>query len=221
VGEILKIAGIRFKVVRWGESNRRYIWLHGDERTARDVLLLNLAQRSGSAFLVEGRERHVRFRGGELDPNRMFSRAGAEDNLRLLNPGWSARRLERALRRLDRDRERFVQAILPPPDGLLIALHNNSEHYSVVDETPESDRVSLNDPEHPHEFFLCTTPADFDRLAESPYNVVLQQQRPAEDDGSLSRLAVRRGVRYVNVEAGSGEFTRQMAMVGWLEEHLP
>ena len=33
-----QIAGIQFKVIRNGDSDRRYIWLHGDEQTARMAL---------------------------------------------------------------------------------------------------------------------------------------------------------------------------------------
>ena len=35
--------------------------------------------------------------------------------------------------RLDRGRDRLVRTILPPRGGLLFAVHNNSEGYSVRD----------------------------------------------------------------------------------------
>jgi hypothetical protein len=50
--------------------------------------------------------------------------------------------------------------------------------------------------------------------------VVLQRSAPKEDDGSLSRLAARRGVRYINLEVTLGERAKQEEMLGWLEVHL-
>ncbi len=61
---------------------------------------------------------------------------------------------------------------------------------------------------------------DFGRLALSPYNVVFQQLRPTADDGSLSRLAARRGVRYVNLEVHLGNAARQKEMLEYAVAHL-
>ena len=49
---------------------------------------------------------------------------------------------------------------------------------------------------------LCTLLSDFKRLSNSRFNVVLQNTAPKEDDGSLSRLAALRDIRYVNIESG-------------------
>jgi hypothetical protein len=62
---------------------------------------------------------------------------------------------------------------------------------------------------------------DFRILSTSPFNVVLQQHGPKDDDGSLSRLAAGRGVRYINLEVGLGHSGRQYDMLDWLERHLP
>ncbi len=217
----LTIAGMRFKIERRGRSRRRYLWIHGDERTARDVLLKHLKDARGTAFLTTSAQRQFALPGGRIDPNRMFSREGAAANLKMLNPGWSSGQIAAVLNRLDRDREYFVRSILPPPGGLLIAVHNNRRGYSVKEEVPISDRVSLADPEHPNDFMLATDPSDFERLARSPFNVVLQNAAPKTDDGSLSRLMAKRGVRYVNIEVWLGEFDRQREMLAWVEKNLP
>src|SRR5690606_6860527 len=122
-------------------------------------------------------------------------------NLRKLNPEWTEQQIERALDRLDGGREGFLRTILPRPGNVIVAMHNNSPGYSVKDEVPISDMVALNDREHPDEFMLCTIRSDFEVLAGGPFNVVLQHSKPAEDDGSLSRLCAARNVRYVNIEA--------------------
>jgi len=113
-----------------------------------------------------------------------------------------------------------VRALLPPAGGLLIALHNNSEGYSVRDEVPISDKVSLADEANPHEFFLCTQSQDYEKLSGSPYNVVLQNTAPPDDDGSLSRLSAIRGVRYVNLECALGKSARQKEMLEWADTRL-
>ena len=119
--------------------------------------------------------------GGELDPNRMFSREGAQKNLWKLNPKWDPEQVNRALDRLDNERPALVKALTPPPGGLIVALHNNAHGYSMNDEIPISDKTALNDASHPHEFILCTDPADFDRLAKGAV------QRAAAEVGTAGR----------------------------------
>ncbi len=212
----ISLAGARFRIRRNGHSRRRYLLIHGNEESARQVLTDHIRSHQGVAFIVESTTRNVPIEGGEIDPNRMFSRAGAEKNLKTLNPGWPQDKIQTALRLLDRDREHFVHALLPPQKGLLVALHNNVD-YSVKDEEAQSDAKSIREPNNPHAFFLCTDPADYRALADSGYNVVLQQKPATEDDGSLSRLAAARGVRYVNLETHMGEPERQLEMLQWME----
>jgi hypothetical protein len=207
-------------VLRRGHSTTRYLVIHGDEETAREVLAGHMRTHPGTAYIVAGHERNVAIASGRLDPNRMFSREGAEKSLRRLNPGWEAEQLRAALDLLDRGRERLAGALTPPPGGLLFALHNNSSGYSVRDEEALSDQVSLADPEHPHEFFLCTGLEDYARLSLGPHNVVLQRYAPPEDDGSFSRLAARRGLRYVNLEVGLGKAQVQREMLEWAVARL-
>jgi hypothetical protein len=217
----VRLAGAEFRVVRRGRSPNRYLHIHGNEETARRVLDDRLVSTPGTYFLIRNNVRNVPVRGGQLDPNRMFSRTGAEANLKRLNPKWSPAEIARTLGDLDRGRNKLLHALLPPPGGRLVALHNNSAGYSVRDEVEISDRTSLRQPDDPHAFFLCTSPDDYAILAASPYNVVLQQHGPKDDDGSLSRLAARRGVRYINLEVGLGNFARQKEMLDWLERRLP
>jgi len=214
----VRLADASFRIVSRGIDRRRYIWIHGDERTAHDVLVNHMRSTDGRAFLIENKARNVELAGGSLDPNRMFSRVGAERSLKSLNPGWSSDQIERALDRLDRDRERFLSKILPAgKDGLLIALHNNGPGYSVKDEVDISDSVALNDAGHPDEFLLCTMRSDFNNLAKGPYNVLLQSTAPPDDDGSLSRLCAVRGIRYVNIEAAQGNVAGQAKILEWVE----
>ena len=216
-----RYAGIEFQVLRHGHSKRRYLLIHGNERTAYGVLAAHMKTHAGIAHLVTGLERNIKAGGLAFDPNRIWSHEGAEKNLRALNPKATREARENVAHLLDRGRAKLIRAVLPPKSGLLIAMHNNSRGYSVEDEVPISDQVSLNDRTNPHEFMLATDPADFALLSKSPFNSVLQKNAPPEDDGSLSRLAAKQGVRYVNIEAGQGNATKQEAMLAWLERNLP
>ena len=216
----LKMAGISFRVVHRGSSPHRYLHIHGNETTARDVLMEQVNAHGGKALFIQSETRYVPLQGGQIDPNRMFSREGAEKNLRLLNPKWPEAQIENGALALEKDRHKFLKAIRPPSGGRIVALHNNSNGYSVESEVAISDKTSLKDASNPHEFFLATDPRDFEKLATSPFNVVLQNTAPKDDDGSLSRLAARLGIRYINLECGLGKIERQRELLGWLEGNL-
>ena len=214
-----EIAGVEFREQRRG-SRRHYIWIHGNEKTAHEVLSAHMKDASGRAFYTISNERNVPILGGKIDPNRMWSREGAERNLKSLNAGWSQDQIKRALDELDDDRNGFLKRLLPSGGRVLIALHNNGPGYSVQDEVPISDAVAMNDPEHPDEFMLCTSRTDYELLGGGPFNVLLQQRAPKEDDGSLSRLCATRNIRYVNIEAALGNLDAQRRMLQWTENVL-
>ncbi len=225
--KVVALAGARFQIIHCKAPKhvklpeRRYLLIHGDESTAREVLAQHITTRRGTAYVIESRTRDVGIIDGKIDPNRMFSRFGAEANLKKLNPTWTPEKLKGALDMLDEHRERLLHPLLPGSSHLLIALHNNGEEYSVNVEAPISDLKSLKQPNNPHAFFLCTDPDDYQILAVSPYNVVLQEHVRAPDDGSLSRRAAARRQRYVNLECRQGDAARQHEMLTWLEAHLP
>lgn len=214
-----EICGVRFRVMERGmPSPRRYLVIHGDEDTARDVLTKRMATLAGRALIVTGKTRHVEVRGLKIDPNRMYSKAGADLSLKRLNANAGAAKLEDVSHWLDGHREKLLSLVTPGPGSRLFALHNNRD-YSVKDELAASDEVALNQPDMPRHFFLCTDKRDFQILKGSPYNVVLQTKSDP-DDGSMSRLAARRGFRYINLECAIGDYAGQMARVDWLEKYL-
>jgi hypothetical protein len=214
------LAGAQFQIVRNKHPRRHYMLIHGDEETARQVLTKHIETHRGVAFVIENHTRDVEIESGRIDPNRMFSRPGAEVSLRRLNPGWTPEQVDDALDVLDDGREKLLKTLLPPDRQLLIALHNNSESYSVESELEASQQHSLAQPENPHAFFLCTDPEDYRILSGSPYNVVLQQFVRGPDDGSLSRRAAARYTRYLNLEVKLGDAARQQEMLDWAEGNL-
>ena len=219
--DVLSLCGIEFKRMEEKPGPRRYVRIHGDEETAGQALELHISKHAGTAYSVTGKDRFVRVADGKLDPNRMFSRAGASMSFRRENPWWAEEQLERALNWVDARRPKLESALMPAGGGLLFAVHNNSHGYSVEAEIPISQRTSLPRRESPHEFFLVTAPDDYLKLSTGPYNVVLQNDAKGEDDGSLSRLFARRGLRYVNLEVELGKLDLQLEMMEWLERTLP
>ena len=217
-GEVA-VGGSRFLIVRRGRSNRRYVHIHGDEPTAREVLQEYLKTHDGTGFFIQSDTRVIPLANGEIDPNRMFSDVGAAANLKRLNHGWSDAQVERALEVLRPARKKLLKELLPPPGGLVFAIHNNAKGYSMLDEIEASDKVSRRRPDEPHEFFLCTRQASYDVLTQSPYNVVLQTAG-TPDDGSLSRLCARRNTPYVNLECGVGKREIQREMFEWAASRL-
>src|SRR5437763_10421992 len=141
----LTLAGARFRILRYGRSRRRYLLIHGNEETARAVLERHMLNHEGVAYVIQNHTRTVDVEGLAIDPNRMFSRTGAEASLQRLNPNADPDAIRRALAELDRGRDGLLRAPSPPAGGLTIALHNNSESYSVTDETGISDETSLSE----------------------------------------------------------------------------
>lgn len=180
-----------------------------------------MRRHKGRAWLVDNPTRTIR--NGEMlyDPNRMFTEHGLERNLTRLNPSASESEKKRIHAVVANTREKFLRELTPPKKGLLIVLHNNARGYSVKDEVEISNATSLAAPDTPNDFFLCTDPKDFEILKRSPYNVVLQNDAKGEDDGSFSRLAAKRGIRYVNLETAIGRMAQQSEMMEWLEKNLP
>jgi hypothetical protein len=214
----VKLCGIDFRVFRYGNSPRRFLVIHGDEDTARDVLSTYMLDHKGVAYVVTGKTREVAIEGVKIDPNRLFSREGAEISVRGLNPGIDPERMVRVMDYLDDHREALLKHLIPPRGSRLFAMHNNRD-YSVQDELAASDATSIKQPSQPRNFYLCTDPKDFEILKQSPFNVVLQS-KPDPDDGSMSRLAARRGFRYINLECAIGEYEAQMERVRWLDDRL-
>lgn len=219
--ERLELAGIPLLRIRNGVSTRRLLRIHGNEKTAREAVELLIEEMPGEAWIVESKTRHVTLGALRLDPNRMFSRVGAEKNLRLLNPAAAPEAVAALLDRLDRERQGMLEMLAPPAGGLWIAAHNNGPGYSMETEAPISRRIHRPEPGEPRDFLLFTGERDYEIAARGPYNALLQDRPGGEDDGSLSRWCAARGVRYVNVETAHGRLDKQLAMLRWLFSAMP
>ena len=53
------LAGARFRILRNGHSSRRYLRIHGNEETARQVLERHMQTHEGTAYVIESLTRLV------------------------------------------------------------------------------------------------------------------------------------------------------------------
>ena len=212
--------GTRFNIIQNGDTPNRYIWLHGDEQTARMALEYHIDRFGGIGFFIESKTREIPFESTMIDPNRIFSRKGTYHALRKFKPDWQPGTLKKALDIIDAERNTFLDILMPSKRGVLISVHNNFRGYNVHIEKDKSQRVSIKPDQNPRDFIICTDSNDYDSLSDGPFNIVLQNIFPDHDDGSLSWEALRRGVRYLNIETRLGYLTQQKKMLSFVESNL-
>ena len=212
--------GTRFNIFQNGDTPNRYIWLHGDEQTAKKALEYHIDRYGGIAFFIESKTREIPFKSTMIDPNRIFSRKGTYHALRKFKPDWQPGTLKEALDIIDVERDSFLDVLMPSKSGVLISVHNNFRGYNVHMEKDKSQRVSIKSDQNPRDFIICTDSNDYDSLSDGPFNIVLQNIFPDDDDGSLSWEALRRGVRYLNIETRLGHLTQQKKMLFFVESNL-
>lgn len=222
IKDYFHFAGIKFEIIKNGQSNRRLVWIHGDEKTAELLIRKHIKNNNGTAYLIDNVEREVVINGFIIDPNRIFTNDGVKQNIIKLNNNISKLELNKTIELINEDRDKFFERISPPEGGLLIALHNNIREYSIENEIPLSTKVSLKNNNHPdhHNFFICTNPDDYNLLKESPFNVVLQDKQIENDDGSLSWFALRKNIRFINIETRLGHLNTQSKMLDYINKNL-
>lgn len=197
------------------------VQLHGNEATALEAALQTLDIRGGTLLRIDHKQRNISFhlqgKRYTFDPNRMFTRRGIQASLQTYG-NYSAA----AIHAVDAFARFFLSKI--PDSSLIIALHNNSDQqFSALSyrhnnafKAAAAD-LHINDVLDPDNFYFLTDPKLFEELRHMGYNVVLQNNRKAPDDGSLSIWCGRRNRMYVNIEAQIGETATQQTM---LEELL-
>lgn len=205
------------------DSTQRHvvIQLHGNETTALEAALQTMDIRGGSLLRIDHKQRNISFqlhgKRYTFDPNRMFSRRGIQASLQKYGNYSTA-----AINAIDAFARFFLSKI--PDSALIIAMHNNSDkQFSALSYRNDRDYkdvaadLYINDVLDADDFYFLTDRKLFDELRHLGYNVVLQNNRKAPDDGSLSIWCGRRNRKYVNIEAQMGAVNTQQTM---LEELL-
>ena len=107
-----------------------------------------------------------------------------------------------------------------PESKTLVSVHNNTNGaYSLLSYAKggslqkDAEMLHQNKQQDADDFFITTDAAIFNYLKEANYNVVLQHNTHATDDGSLSIFYGRKNKSYVNVEAEHGHLAEQKKML--------
>ena len=216
----VSFAGANFNVITNGESSIRYIWLHGDEKTAQMALSHHIKNYPGIAYFIQSEAREIPYKSTLIDPNRIFSRKGSYHALIKFKPEWAPGSIKASLDELDRERAQFFKELLPDGDGILIAVHNNFRGYNLQSEMYNNVKTSIKTKQSPRDFIICTFEGDFEKLSKGPYNVLFQNKIPERDDGSLSWAALNHNVRYVNIETRLGYLGKQKKMLAFIANTL-
>ncbi len=194
--------------------------LHRNENTAFPVVRELLSSQPGRFVGIRTPGgRRLSLKGGSraftIDPNRIFSRTGIEGDLRKFS--FFSEEIASEI-------EGFAAAYLDKAGlkkgATVIAVHNNTDGgYSLTSylkggsESAAGAEVHRVEGLDADDFILVTNPRHFEALRQGGFNVVLQDNQRAPDDGSLSVYCGRQGIDYFNVEADFGSKAEQGRML--------
>ncbi|HVG13115.1 MAG TPA: hypothetical protein VM843_08930 [Flavisolibacter sp.] len=213
------------KIIFEGPTPLSIVHLHANEVTARTAAETILAASGGVLLTLENGEKRLlsfRHRGSNYlaDPNRIFTLLGRRATLKVLSRYNKAAAVE-----LLRFANFYVLQI--EPAETVIGVHNNTDaNYSVLNYRrggsffEDAKETHINDARDPDDFYITTDDSLFQKLKRKDYNVVLQNNARADDDGSLSIYYARKGKSYINVEAEHGHVAEQVLMLQELHDLL-
>jgi hypothetical protein len=102
----------------------------------------------------------------------------------------------------------------------IIAVHNNMNNgFSVTDYLPgnekatDANQIKIAEGQDTDDFFLTTDSLLFKLLSAKNYNTILQDNRKAEQDGSLSIYLGKKKIRYINCESEHGKSKQHEEML--------
>ena len=199
-----------------GDPTFSMLVLHDDENTAAEAGAAFVEEHGGR--LVELRaqgERRVSFsfdgRHYDFDPNRIFTDVGIRTRLEpeaTDEAVWATRMFADSL------------LVVYNPHDVIVTLHNNTpDNYSVLSYVGggqyenDAEAVHMEEGVDPDDFFFVTDRNLYDALRADDFNVVLQNDESATDDGSLSVWAAQNDLSYVNVEVEHGHLEQQKSMI--------
>jgi hypothetical protein len=211
-------------VIRASQYGKRkdivMINLHSDETTSVEAAKSILSETGGLLVQIENdTTRLISFEKNgkefQFDPNRIFTAKGLEQNFEKLNGSLS----KPAIHSIE-SFGKFILKQIPKSTRTLIALHNNNDSGYSIESYKGSGmyanevlKIHTNADFDPDDFFLVTNQGVFAKLKTAGYNFVLQNNKRAKDDGSLSIYYGWRKKNYINVEAEHGHLNEQAEML--------
>lgn len=192
---------------------------HDDEVTAIEVSKEVLRKTGGTLIKINNnKQRLISFNiHGSLfqfDPNRIFSPKGIVMSLTRYSHYSPA-----AVSKINAF-AKFILSKIPANTRNVIALHNNHKGKYSIDtydsngnQYRDSRAVYTDSSRNKDDFFLTTDEVFYNKIRGYRYNVTLQNNETAKDDGSLSIYYGRKNKSYVNVEAEHGKSDEQLKML--------
>jgi hypothetical protein len=197
-----------------------FLNVHDDENTSVAAGQANIAEFGGRLIeLVHSGERLITFGlGGQkysFDPNRMFSDAGIKATLKLRSHYSTKAHAE-----IKKFADEYLAQFALNREPVVLALHNTVDgFFSVESFTPayylgaEAAEVAISPRRSKFDFFYVTERKFFESLRKMDFNVVLQNNERAADDGSLSVHFAKLSIPYINIEAEMTHLNEQIDML--------
>lgn len=216
-------------IVRYtsGEVGLSMINLHEDEQTSIKAAKKYIKEYGGSlTYMRHDRERRFAFAKQNehysIDPNRIYTDHGIQNTLQ--DGGSYHISAHHQVRNLA---ENILDLYDFEDRDVVVAVHNNHINgFSILSYTEGGDyehnasRVHVEEGQDINDFFYVTDERFYEYLMNRGFNVLLQDQRNVENDGSLSVYSGYRNVPYINIEAGRGHYEEQTRMIRVVEEML-
>ena len=192
--------------------------LHDDEATAIETSKQVLRKTGG--YLIKINNDSARFISFKLngvtyrfDPNRIFTQTGIISSLKQQGH-YSA-----GAATVVKNFAKFILSKIPAGTPTLIALHNNHiGDYSIYTYAygglvKDRREIYIDSIHVADNFFITTDEIIYNKIRSFGYNVALQDNRAAKDDGSLSIYYGKKNKSYVNVETLHGKPEVQFNML--------
>ena len=205
--------------------------VHDDEATSIEVSKQVLRKTGGYLIKINNDStRLISFKLNgtiyKFDPNRMFTEKGIAASLHT----YGTYSLPAAAK--IKGFANFVLAKIPKSNAPLIALHNNHRgDYSINTyendggQSSDSRAIYIDSIRATDDFFLTTDEIIYNKIRSFGYNVTLQNNLVAADDGSLSIYCGHKNKGYVNVETEHGkpevQFNMLMTVINTPKRILP
>jgi hypothetical protein len=211
---------VPIKIIQYGDvKDLVYINVHDNEPTSVEAAKLILEKTGGTLIRLENKmKRNISFRFQNLtytvDPNRIFSRRGITQTLKL-----NGRVSDKAVDEVEKFGKRLLQ-LIPENVRCVIALHNNTNGaFSVLSYLPGSDRqndaryVYADSLQDIDDIALTTDSILYQKMADYRYNTILQDNENAYKDGSLSIYCGEKNISYINIETEHGRIVQHREML--------
>jgi hypothetical protein len=202
--------------------------MHDDEFTSVEATRQLLESRGGVLIQIENsQKRNIKFRmrgvSYQFDPNRIFSRDGIKSTLEFF---YRRKVNDRVINEVENFGQ-WLLRLIPENPKCVIALHNNTnENFTIKDYLPGHSRdeaaenVHVGPGQDGDDLFLTTEASVFTAIKEAGYNIILQANNTAKDDGSLSIYCGRNNIKYVNLETEHGKLQQYREMMTTLLDIL-